>query len=261
MDPMRREDSWDASDVNSWIGSTVRDGSGDKIGKVEDVFVDEQTRRPEWLQVSTGLFGGTRLVPIVGVRSSADGLIASYSKDQVEDSPSLDTDALSEEQERELYSHYGVAFSDQGSDTLLPADREARGQTRGGMSDDAMTRSEEKLDVHKVRRPSELVRLKKRVVTEHVTQTVPVEREELVIEREPITDANRDAALSGPDIKEGEHELVLEQEDVAVEKRVEPQERVRLDKQVETEERIVEEDVRQERIDVEREKGPGKRAA
>jgi uncharacterized protein (TIGR02271 family) len=132
-----------------------------------------------------------------------------------------------------------------------------------------MTRSEEKLNIHKVRRPSELVRLKKRVVTDHVTKTVPVQREEVVVEREPITDANRDRAMKGPEIREGEHEVVLEREDVEAKKHVEPEERIRLNKQQTQEERRIEEDLRKERVDVEREgrdkrdrpEKPGRRVA
>ena len=75
-------------------------------------------------------------------------------------------------------------------------------------------------------------------------------REEVRVEREPITDANRDDALDGPDISEEEHEVVLHEEEVVAEKRAVPKERVRLDKDVETDEREVSETVRSERIDV-----------
>jgi stress response protein YsnF len=83
-----------------------------------------------------------------------------------------------------------------------------------------------------------------------VTETVPTKREEVRLEREPITDANVDAATSGPDISEDEHEVVLHEEEPVVEKRAVPKERVRLDKDVEVEERTVSEDVRREEIDV-----------
>jgi len=80
---------------------------------------------------------------------------------------------------------------------------------------------------------------------------VPVRREEVRLEREPITDANRGEALDGPAISEEEHEVVLHEEEVVAEKRVVPKERVRLDKDVQTEERTVSEDVSREEIDVE----------
>jgi uncharacterized protein (TIGR02271 family) len=114
-----------------------------------------------------------------------------------------------------------------------------------------MTRSEEELRIDKIRRPSGLVRLRKHITTEQVAATVPVQREEVRIEREAITDANVGAAMSGPELSEEEHELTLSEEEVTVDKRVVPKERVRLDKDVVTEERTVDESVRKEQIEVE----------
>jgi uncharacterized protein (TIGR02271 family) len=85
-------------------------------------------------------------------------------------------------------------------------------------------------------------------VTEDVHTTVPVSHEEVRIEREPITEANRDAALSGPDIAESEHEVVLSEERPVVQKQVVPVERVRLEKQTVTEQARIDDTVRKERI-------------
>jgi uncharacterized protein (TIGR02271 family) len=89
------------------------------------------------------------------------------------------------------------------------------------------------------------------VVTEQVEQTVPVQREEVRLEREPITDANVDAATSGPDISDEEHEVTLYEEEVVTEKRAVPKERVRMDKQTVTEDQTVSEEVRKEQIETE----------
>jgi uncharacterized protein (TIGR02271 family) len=97
------------------------------------------------------------------------------------------------------------------------------------------------------------------VTTEQVQQTVPVQRERVRVEREPITDANLDAATSGPDISEEEHEVILREEEPVVEKRVVPRERVRLDKETVTGEERVAEEVRKEQIDVQDEEGTGGR--
>jgi uncharacterized protein (TIGR02271 family) len=123
-----------------------------------------------------------------------------------------------------------------------------------------MTRSEEELRIDKIRRPSGLVRLRKYITTEQVAATVPVQREEVRVEREPITDANVGAAMSGPELSEEEHELTLSEEEVTVDKRVVPKERVRVDKDVVTEERTVNEDVRKEQIEVEGDVEAGARA-
>ena len=121
----------------------------------------------------------------------------------------------------------------------------------GPETDNAMTRSEEELSVGTQEREAGRARLRKYVVTEQVEQTVPVRREEVRLEREPITDANADAAMKGADLSEEEHEVVLHQEEPVAEKRVVPKERVRLDKDVQTEERTVSEDVSREEIEVE----------
>ena len=98
-------------------------------------------------------------------------------------------------------------------------DRETTGHdTSGPTTDDAMTRSEEELRVGTTERESGRVRLQKYVVEEEVTETVPVRREEVRVEREPITDANRGDAVDGPAISEEEHEVVLHAEEVVVEK-------------------------------------------
>ena len=68
---------------------------------------------------------------------------------------------------------------------------------------------------------------------------MPVQREEVRVEREPITDANLDAAASGPAISEEEHEVTLREEEVVVDKRAVPKKRVRLDTETVTDERQV----------------------
>ena len=78
-----------------------------------------------------------------------------------------------------------------------------------------------------------------------------MEREEVRIEREPITDANVEQATSGPEISEEEHEVTLHAEEPVVEKRAVPKERVRLDKDVRTDEETVSDEVRKENIEAE----------
>ncbi|SEE15353.1 DUF2382 domain-containing protein [Streptomyces sp. TLI_105] len=119
------------------------------------------------------------------------------------------------------------------------------------VDDDAMTRSEEQMHVGTERVETGRVRLRKYVVTEEVQQTVPIRHEEVRVEREPITDANRGQALSGPEISEAEHEVTLHEERPVVETRTVPVERVGLRTDEVTEEETVTGQVRRERIDVE----------
>ena len=118
-----------------------------------------------------------------------------------------------------------------------------------------MTRSEEELRVGKTEQESGRVRLRKYVVEDEVTETVPVKREEVRVEREPITDANAGAATDGPAISEEEHEVVLHEEQAVVDKQAVPKERIRLDKDTHVEEEQVNETVRSEQIDVDDDQG------
>jgi len=126
-------------------------------------------------------------------------------------------------------------------------------QDRTG-SDDAMTRSEEELHVGTEgteRTETGRARLRKYVVTEEQQVTVPVTREEIRVEREPITDDNVDEALSGPEITDSEHEVVMYEERPVVSKETVPKERVRLETEQVTDEETITGEVRKERIEIE----------
>jgi uncharacterized protein (TIGR02271 family) len=120
-------------------------------------------------------------------------------------------------------------------------------------SDDAMTRSEERLRVGRRTVERGRARLRKTVQTERATATVPVEREELRVEREPITDANRDQAMQGPELSEAEHEVVLHEQRPVAHKEVVPKERVRLGTEKVKDQRKVGRKLRKERIRLEEE--------
>ena len=121
--------------------------------------------------------------------------------------------------------------------------------TSGPTTDQAMTRSEEELHVGTETRERGRARLRKYVVTENVTQTVPVSREEVRIEREPITEANAPAAHDGPAISEEEHEVVLHEERPVVGKETVAKERVRMDTETHRDQEQVSDEVRKEQIE------------
>jgi uncharacterized protein (TIGR02271 family) len=230
----------------------VYDAGGDKIGEAKHVFFDDVTGQPEWASVRTGLFGTSEsFVPIHDADLVEDHLEVPYAKDQVKEAPKVDVDAgghLSEQEEQRLYRHYGIDW-----DTAWQEAQAGTGQAADtvGIADDAMTRSEEEMRVGIERREAGRVRLRKYVVTEEQQYTVPVRHEEVRIEREPITDANRDEAMAGPDISEAEHEVTLYEEEPVVETRAVPKERVRLTTEEVTEEETVTGEVRKERIEAE----------
>jgi uncharacterized protein (TIGR02271 family) len=254
------------NELAGWIGRTLVDDSGDKIGKIVDLYADEATGQPEWIAVNTGRLGSNiNFVPLAGATQSGDDLRVPYTNDQVTDAPNASPDGqLSQDEEARLYRHYGMDYSEDRSPSGLPETggktRKARGDgrsrtkrrdTSGPTTDDAMTRSEEELRVGKESREAGRARLRKYVVTEEETRTVPVTREKVRVEREPITDANIGEAMDGPDISDEEHEVVLHEERPVVTKETVPKERVRLDTESATEDRQVTEEVRKERIEAE----------
>jgi uncharacterized protein (TIGR02271 family) len=262
-------------DISSIIGSTAVDNDGDKLGKVGQVYLDDQTGNPEWATISTGLFGTKEtFVPLTEATVSGDTLRLPYEKAKVKDAPRIDAEGhLSPAEEEELYRYYGVGtagYTDTDTTTgtagytdtttgtagtagYVDTDTNRHGavghDTSGPTTDDAMTRSEEQLRVGTETVEAGRARLRKYVVTENVTTTVPVSHEEVRIEREPITDANVGDALDGPAISEEEHEVVLHAERPVVAKEAVPVERVRLDTETVTEQETVSDSVRKEQID------------
>jgi uncharacterized protein (TIGR02271 family) len=247
------------TDAYTWQGRDLLGSDGEKIGSVKEIYQDERTGKPEWALVTSGLFGTrSHFVPLAGAEPSGEDVRVQVSKDQVKDAPSIDGDGqLSEQEERQLFEHYGVPYTEEGSVTAEgapngDADSRSNGHdTSGPNTDNAMTRSEEELLIGKAQQQTGRVRLRKHVVTEQVQTTVPVQREEVRVEREPITDANREQAVDGPEISDEEHEVVLHEEVPVVEKQTVPKERVSLQKDTLTEDREVSEEVRKERIEIE----------
>lgn len=263
-------------------GGHVVGSDGTKIGSIGQLYADDDTGEPTWVTVKTGLFGTSEsFVPVEGAHTQGEDLVVPFTKEHVKDAPRVDADGhLSPEEEDRLYTYYDrgartyteartgtagdvdrqgdadlnagtpTAGVGAGRDTDRDTTRSTVGHdTSGPTTDDAMTRSEEQLHVGKEREATGRARLRKYVTTENVTKTVPVEREEVRVEREPITDANRGAALDGPAISEEEHEVVLHEERPVVEKEAVPVERVRLDKDTVRDDVTVNEEVRKENID------------
>ncbi|MPR00547.1 DUF2382 domain-containing protein [Modestobacter sp. I12A-02628] len=255
------------------IGSTAYDRDGDKIGKVGQLYLDDQTGQPSWITVHTGLFGTKEtFVPAGEATFSGGDLRLPVEKGQVKGAPKVDVDGhLDPQEEEELYRYYGFSgntTTDTNTTTTGTAGQGLTGQTTGQVTgtdtnhhgtvghdtsgpitDDAMTRSEEQLHVGTQRVETGRARLRKHIVSENVTQTVPVRREEVRIEREPITEANRGAAYDGPAISEEEHEVTLHAERPVVAKETVPVERVRLDTETVTSTETVTDTVRKEQIE------------
>ena len=174
----------DQQTLLSLRGQELTDRNGEKIGKVEEIYLDQETDKPEWALVKRGMFGsGSAFVPLAGATEEAGELRVA----QVKDAPGFDADReLSQDDEAQLHSHYGVDYSESRSDSGLPegGTPERSGaatgdDVSGSETDDAMTRSEEELRVGTTQREAGRARLRKHVVTDQVQQTVPVQREEV----------------------------------------------------------------------------------
>ncbi|RIJ51210.1 DUF2382 domain-containing protein [Clavibacter lycopersici] len=266
----------DSNDIGSIVGAPVHDADGDKIGTVGQVYVDPTDESPVWATVKTGLFGTSEsFVPLEGADWDRETLTVRHDKAKVKDAPRIDADgALGEQEEDALYAHYGMGggssrnptddaagtqgLFDQDEHAGVDGDRRADvdgagtvgHDTSGPTTDDAMTRSEEQLHVGTERVETGRARLRKHIVTEQQTVTVPVSHEEVRLEREPITDANVGSATRGPDLSEEEHEVVLTEERPVVQMETVPVERVKLGTETVTDERTVTEDVRHEEIEI-----------
>ena len=222
------------TEAYDWHGRTILDAHGERIGKIDQVYLNPETDVAEWALVDRGLLcRRSTFVPIRSAGPTGEDVQVEVSKEQVKTAPVMEGDAaLSPAEEAELLRHYGL-----GGD---PAPS----------SDGAMTRSEEELHVSTVWRPRTRVRLRKYVVTEMVTKTVPVRREEVRLEYEAITDADGASASVEPTPSDESHEVVLHEERLVIEKRVVATERVRIGKRTTTATQTITDEVRKERVDV-----------
>jgi len=166
--PTERSDRMtDVSEVLEWHGRTVVATDGDQLGKIEEIYFDQETNRPEWALIDTGMFAGkSSFMPLQGATSDDGQVTAPYSKDQVKDAPKIKpTRTLSQPEEAELYRHYGVDYGESRSGSGLPEDSPTDGNGQAGIT-------------------AGQGRLKKHLVSERVTGVMPSERDRVVIEPE-----------------------------------------------------------------------------
>ncbi len=247
------------NDIARLTGADVYDTAGDKVGSVGQVYLDNENGDPAWVTVKTGLFGTKEtFVPLQGAGVSDDRVTVTHTKQQIKDAPQVDADgALSPADEDELYTYYGLGKSGSQYDTGYQDTDVSEGRHVADSShdtgiaggEDVMTRSEERLVAGTRTEEAGKARLRKYVVTEQQQVTVPVSHEEVRLEREPITEANRGDATSGAEITEAEHEVTLTAERPVVETETVPVERVRLGKETVRDEESVSGEVRKEQIE------------
>ena len=265
--------------IEDLANATAFDVDGDKVGGVQDVYVNDTSGQPDFVSVNHGLFGaGTSIVPLRGHTLRDGELHLAFPKDRINDAPDLDENGhLTTEDQDAFYRHYGLtetkdvttydtgrhaAAGAAGAGAAGAAGAGAAAGERRDVKDvetdaaaagaaatdkDAIIRSEEQLNVEKDRVESGQVRLRKYVVNETETVEVPVEREEVRVVREPITDADR-ANFDGK-IGEQEASVTLHEERVNVNKESVPVEKVSLEKDTVQDTERVSEELRKERFD------------
>ena len=207
-------------ELGSLAGAEVDDNAGERIGRVGQIFVHPETGEPQWVTVRTGeLSFQESYVPLRGARFADGRLTVAFGRELVRQVPLVPTDGPLEVPDAErLEAHYRLN------------------------TDDAMTRSEERLVAGTVREPVTKVRLRKYLVTEQRQVTVPVTREEVRLEEVPVT---------APEPAEDTTDVVLHAEQPVVTTETVPVERVRLTKQTVRDEQTVTAPVRREEIEYE----------
>ena len=264
---------------------TVYDQSYEKIGNVDDLFVDENDS-PEYIGVKMG-FLGTRstLIPfeMVRVNDARQTIKVAADKQTLKNGPTFDEDReITPELENEVYSYYGLKltqtigksgsygsyYSDEGTgagtvgpgmsmgDTETGQFREhaahdegvhqSRGDDLADEDELRVQRAEEELIAGTRQREAGSIRVRKRVRTERERIEVPTRHEEVSVERVPV-----EGEASGAEIGADEVVVPVTEEEIVVHKRPVLKEEVRIRKDVVEETEVVEEDVRREEVEVE----------
>ncbi len=268
-----------------YAGYQVYDQSGSKIGKVDDLFVDESDN-PEYVGVKMGFLGTSSTIIPWGAVSSTDDeggtITVATDKDTAKNGPTFDDDReITPEFEQQVHSYYGLQSSSGteqgGSYGSYYSDETDAGTVGPGMSmgdtesgefrEHALTdegvnqsrgddlededelrvqRTEEELRAGTREREAGSVSVRKRVRTDRETVEVPTRREEVTVDRVPVSEG----AATEAQIGEDEISVPLTEEEVVVEKRPVAKEEVRIRKDVVEDTQVVEEDVRREEVDV-----------
>lgn len=239
-------------------GGTVYDSTGDKVGEVSSVYLDDSTGQPAFATVSTGWFGTREsFVPLRDATVRGDEIHVPHTKDTIKDAPNIDADAhVSEAEEAELFRYYdyqggtGTTGTDSVGTGSVGTGSMGTGTDAVDSDHESIVRREEELHVGTERVESGRLRIRKHVVTDHETVTVPVEREEVEIVREPL-----DGTSTGTrgDLGDDEIEVTLSEERPVVDKRVVDAERIGVDRRTVVDNETVQADVAREEIDIDRE--------
>ena len=247
---------------DAFAGYKVVDRDGEQIGKVDDLFVDENDRA-EYIGVKMGFFGTrSTLIPAVITRADEEQktIEVATEKSHAKDGPTFEDDReITPEFETEVLRYYGLDGSEtdekRSPDSGTYAAREERTYApQDGEDELRVQRSEEELAAGTRERQAGAVRVRKRVRTDRERIEVPTRHEEVSVERVPVKGEATETQI-------GEDEVVVPvtEEEVVTDKRAVAKEEVRVRKDVVEDTEVVEDDVRREEVDIEEdtERGQG----
>ena len=264
-------------------GFQVNDRDGEKIGKVDDLFVDEDSDA-EYIGVKMGFLGmNSTLIPmeICRVDESDQTITVNTEKDKAKDGPSFDDDdTITPDFERQVRDHYGleshgdtdrgryegyhsdedeerpgVAMGDTDSGEFREHPKEEEGVHQPGsdLEDEdelRVQRTEEELRAGTREREAGKVNVRKRVRTDREEVRVPKRREEVTVDRVPVDESDGERAAAESEIGEDDVSVPVVEDEVVVEKKPVAKEEIRVRKDVIDDEEVVEEDVRKEELEV-----------
>lgn len=222
--------------------ATMYDTEGNIIGTIAEIYFDEDSSEPTFVTVKTQASKTQEIfIPLHQATEAEDGVQVPFQLEFISDAPSIDADGtLTAEEEQRLHDYYSLDYtSGEGQDG--DADTEANSET-------VLVRNEE-LEVGTERRSSGEARLRKRTTTETRTVEVPVTREEIVLEREPVDPDSAEARAADA----GDDEVVVEtHEEVPMVTKKVSAEKVRLDTATVQDTETVSETLRHDDVDVDR---------
>jgi uncharacterized protein (TIGR02271 family) len=257
MEYEERSDRFTAVE-DRFAGYEVYDQSGSKIGKIDDLFVDEADN-PEYIGVKMGFLGtSSTLIPMEMVSSVDDegrNVTVATDKETAKNGPTFDDDReIIPGFENEVHSYYGLqrtqTTEERGTYGAYFGEEATATTTGTSVRDEdelRVQRSEEELRVGTREREAGQVIVRKRVRTDRESVEVPTRHEKVTVERVPVSEG----AATEAQIGEDEVRIPVTEEEVVVEKRPVAKEEVRVRKDVVEDTEVVEEDVRREEIDVE----------
>jgi len=111
----------DFDDFSAWSGRDVLSPDGERLGAVELIFLDEATGVPEWVLVALGEDDASALVPLAGASVEEESIRVEQDRERIAAAPRLEVeDTITVAECRRLYEHYGLAYSQEESPTVLP---------------------------------------------------------------------------------------------------------------------------------------------